>query len=227
MATNFFTDNNEDRIPFVEFIQRNKDILENLLNKQEEELNLEGAKFKRDQVKIKPQTYKDITAFQEKDRKFKNAKTTFNYFIKMNLGDDPVREELLHDLDNDEEQDDGFMENPERREQIREFEKWLNTEDVKKVLATGTLNESITPLHIERLKENMAVLSARPIGTLSETDPGGLAYQKALGKWEGMTMEMHDKRAGGKKRIHKDKLKKTKKKGKTKKYKKTRRYKRR
>lgn len=227
MATTFFTDNNEDRIAFVEFIQANRDILQKLLNKQEEKTNLEGAKFKRDQVKIKPQTYVDIIAFWEKERKFKNIKTTFNYFIGMNLGDDPVREELLNDLDDDELHGDGYMENPERRRQIRQFEQWLNTEDVKKVLAIGTLNESITPLHLERLKNNMAVLSVRPMGALSEKDPGGLSYQKTLGKWEGMTMEAHDKRAGGKKGFHKNKLKKTKKKSKTKKYRKTRHYKRR
>jgi hypothetical protein len=41
------------------------------------------------------------------------------------------------------------------------------------------------------------------MGALSEKDPGGLTYQKTLGKWEGRSMSMHDKtndiNVGGKK----------------------------
>ena len=220
MIPAFFTDNNEDRIAFVEFIQNNRLILENLLEKQTEKMAIEGKKFKHPDNQKQKLT--DTLAFSEKNRKFTQVKTTFNYFVDMNLGDDPVRGELLYDLDSDEIHNDGYMENPERRKQIREFEIWLNTEDVKKSLAIGKLNKSIKKHHIANLKENMADLSVRPFGILSKTDPGGLAYQKALGKWERNTMELHDKpNRGGKKRTN---FKKTKK-NKTKKYRKTRRLK--
>jgi hypothetical protein len=141
MMSNFFTSNNEDRIAFVEFIQDNKDVLENLLNKQTQQLKVEGEKFKREQVKIKHQSLHDTLAFYEKERKFKHVENTFKYFVDMNLGDDPVRGELLYELDSDEIYDDGFMAYSERRKQIREFEKWLNAEDVKKELAKNTLKK--------------------------------------------------------------------------------------
>jgi hypothetical protein len=70
----------------------------------------------------------------------------------------------------------------------------------------------------------MDVLSVRPMGKLSEKDPGGLTFQKTFGKWEARTMATHDKRVGGKKRFYKDKVKITKKKN-SKRYSKTRRFK--
>lgn len=222
MMSNFFTSNNEDRIAFVEFIQDNKDVLENLLNKQTQQLKVEDEKFKYPHNQKQKLT--DTLAFSEKKRKFRHVENSFNYFITMNLGDDPVIGELLYDLDDDEIRDDGFMENPERRKQIKEFEKWLNTEDVKKVLAKNTLKKLIKKHHIQQLKENMDVLSVRPMGKLSEKDPGGLTFQKTLGKWEARTMATHDKRVGGKKRFYKDKVKITKKKN-SKRYSKTRRFK--
>lgn len=209
-----------DRIKFVEFIQDNQDILKNLLEKQSKELNLEGKKFEHPYNQT--QKLKDILAFSKKNNEFTHVENTFTYFVKLNLGDDPVRGELLYDLDDDEIHDDGFMENPERKRQIGEFEKWLNTEDVTKVLAENKLGRTISKRHIDQLKDNLAILSVRPMGELSEKDPGGLSYQKALGKWEEMTMATYDKKAGGKlgrkKRNHKDKTKKKK----TRKYRKTR-----
>ena len=222
MMSNFFTSNNEDRIAFVEFIQDNKDVLENLLNKQRQQLKVEDEKFKYPHNQKQKLT--DTLLFSEKKRKFRHVENSFNYFITMNLGDDPVIGELLYDLDDDEIRDDGFMENPERRKQIKEFEKWLNTEDVKKVLAKNTLKKLIKKHHIQQLKENMDVLSVRPMGVLSEKDPGGITFQETLGKWEARTMATHDKRVGGKKRICKDKVKITKKKN-SKRYSKTRRFK--
>jgi hypothetical protein len=144
----------------------------------------------------------------------------------MNLADDPTRNELLFDLDSDDIMNDGFMENPERRRQIEEFVKWLHTKTVKKEFAIKKLQTSIKNHHIAQLRENLDVLSVRPMGTLSENDPGGMTYQRTLGDWETKSMAEHDKRKdnklGGKKGIHQDKLKKTKK-NKTKKYRKTRR----
>jgi hypothetical protein len=125
----------------------------------------------------------------------------------MNLGDDPVRGELLYDLDSDEIHNDGFMENPERRKQIKEFEEWLNTEPIEKELAKNKLKTSINERHIANLKDNLELLSVRPMGMLSRKDPGGLAYQKALGKWEGFAMAEHDNK-GGKKKRKKNKTKK-------------------
>jgi hypothetical protein len=43
----FFTENNEDRIIFVQFVQDNKDILQKMLDEEREKLKLEGEKFKR------------------------------------------------------------------------------------------------------------------------------------------------------------------------------------
>ena len=209
---------NVDRIIFVEFIQDNKDILESLLRKQEEQLEIEGEKFKSPHNQ--KQKLADTLAFSEKKRKFKHIENTFNYFINMNLGDDPDRGELLYDLDEDEIRDDGFMENHERRRQIREFEKWLNTEHVKKALAKKFLRTSIIK-NIENLKEKLDVLSVRPMGALSERDPGGLTYQKTLGKWERRTMATHDIKTSSK--LGGKKTKKTKKK--RQKYRKTRRLK--
>ncbi len=223
MTPHFFTNNNEDRIKFVEFIQDNSNILENLLHKQKEQLEIEGEKFKHPHNQ--KQKLADMLAFSEKKKKFKNVETTFDYFVDMNLGDDPVRGELLYDLDDNEIRNDGFMENPERRRQIGEFEKWLNTEDVKKILTIGTLNKSITPLHIERLKDKLYVLSVRPMGVLSNRDPGGRTFQKTLGKWEGTTMATHDKIRNSGRGKKSNKLRKTKKIKKTK-SRKTRRFKR-
>jgi hypothetical protein len=201
MIPKFFTHNNEDRIVFVEFIQNNGDILKPVLDEQIEDLEKEGEKFKHPHNQ--KQKLRDTIAFQEKRKQNKKVKTTYDYFINMNLGDDPMRGELLYDLDSDEIHDDGFMENKERRSQIREFEKWLNTKDVKKVLAKRKLRKSIKKHHIDKLKENLEVLSVRPMGALSEKDPGGLTYQKTLGKWEAMSMARHDKiknsKLGGKK----------------------------
>ena len=206
MIPKFFTDNNEDRIEFVEFVQNNRDVLSKLVSREEKELEVEGEKFGRSQTKIKHQSLTDILAFQEKKRKFKNVETTYNYFMSLNLGDDPIRGELLYDLDSDEIQNDGFMEHPERRRQIREFEKWLNSAHVKKELAKKTLQKTIKKHHIKKLKENLDILSVRPMGALSRKDPGGLTYQRTLGKWEGRTMAMHDKK-GGKNKTKKNKTK--------------------
>lgn len=196
MIPKFFTDNNEDRIEFVEFVQNNRDVLSKLVDREEKELEVEGEKFGRSQTKIKHQSLTDILAFQEKKRKFKNVETTYNYFMSLNLGDDPIRGELLYNLDSDEIQNDGFMEHPERRRQIREFEKWLNSAHVKKELAKKTLQKIIKKHHIKKLKENLDILSVRPMGALSRKDPGGLTYQRTLGKWEGRTMATHDKKGG-------------------------------
>jgi len=195
MIPNFFTENNEDRIKFVQFVQDNKDILQKILDEAGEKLKLEGEKFKRPHNQN--QSLKDTLAFAKKNAKFNHVKTTYDYFTDMNLGDDPVRGELLYDLDSDEIHNDGFMKNPERRKQIREFEEWLNTENIQKELAVRTLNKSITPLHIANLKDNLESLSVRP---MDGKDPGGLAYQKAVGKWEGFAMAEHDKKGGKKKR---------------------------
>jgi hypothetical protein len=201
MIPRFFTNDTQDRVQFVEFIQKNSDILEKILDNESRTLNLEGEKFKRSQVKIKPQSLTDTLAFYEKTRKFEHVKTTYNYFIEMSLRDDPVMGELLYELDDDEIRNDGFMEYPERRKQIREFEEWLNTENVKKKfereLAKKILKRSINKEHIDRLKENLDVLSVRPM--IGE-DPGGLRYQKTLGEWEGRTMFLHDKKGGKKSR---------------------------
>lgn len=205
MIPKFFTDNNEDRIEFVEFIQKNKHEIETALDNQEKELEVEGEKFKHPHNKN--QKLADISAFSGKKTKFNHVKTTFRYFVDMNLGDDPVRGELLYELDDDEVRTDGFMENPERRKQIKEFEKWLNTGDVKKEFAKKTLKKTIKKHHIDMLKKNVSVLSARPMGTISEKDPGGRDYQRTLGKWENRSMAEHDKKKGGKKRSNK--LKKT------------------
>jgi hypothetical protein len=126
----FFTANNEDRIVFVQFVQDNKDILQKMLDEEGEKLKLEGEKFKRPHNQN--QSLKDTLSFAKKNAEFNHVKTTYDYFIDMNLGDDPVRGELLYDLDSDEIHNDGFMENPERRKQIKEFEEWLNTEPIGK-----------------------------------------------------------------------------------------------
>ena len=204
MIPKFFTDNNEDRIEFVEFIQKNEHEIKTALDNQEKELEVEGEKFKHPHNKN--QKLADISAFSGKKTKFNHVKTTFHYFVDMRLGDGPVRGELLYELDDDEVRNDGFMENPERRKQIKEFEKWLNTGDVKKELAKKTLKRTIKNRHIDRLKENVSVLSALPPGVLSKKHPGGLDYQRTLGEWETGVMGKHDKK-GGKKRSNK--LKKT------------------
>jgi len=196
MIPKFFTRNNEDRIRFVEFVQNNSDVLAKLVDREEKELEVEGEKFGRSQTKIKHQSLTDILAFQKKRKAFKDFKATYEYFMSLNLGDDPVRGELLYDLDSDEIHGDGFLEHPERRRQIREFEKWLNSAHVKKELAKKTLQKTIKNSHIKNLKENLDILSARPMGALSRTDPGGLDYQRTLGKWEGRTMATHDKKGG-------------------------------
>jgi hypothetical protein len=221
MIPKFFTENKEDRIAFVEFIQHNKDIFEKLLDKKEEELKVDGLQYTY--PNNKNQSLKDTLAFSEKKNKFQHVKNTYNYFIEINVGDDPVRGELLYDLDTDEIQGDGFMEHPERRKQIKEFEKWLHTEDVKKEFAKKTMKNSIKKHHIKNLKDNLEALTVRPMGALSEKDPGGLTYQKTLGKWEERSMSMHDKdinlqrfKVGGKKTKKNKKIK-------TKKYRKTRR----
>ena len=204
MIPKFFTENKEDRIAFVEFIQHNKDIFEKLLDKKEEELKVDGLQYTY--PNNKNQSLKDTLAFSDKKNKFQHVKNTYNYFIEINVGDDPVRGELLYDLDTDEIQGDGFMEHPERRKQIKEFEKWLHTEDVKKEFAKKTMKNSIKKHHIKNLKDNLEALTVRPMGALSEKDPGGLTYQKTLGKWEERSMSMHDKdinlqrfKVGGKK----------------------------
>jgi hypothetical protein len=221
MIPKFFTENKEDRIAFVEFIQHNKDIFEKLLDKKEEELKVDGLQYTY--PNNKNQSLKDTLAFSEKKNKFQHVKNTYNYFIEINVGDDPDRGELLYDLDTDEIQGDGFMEHPERRKQIKEFEKWLHTEDVKKEFAKKTIKNSIKKHHIKNLKDNLEALTVRPMGALSEKDPGGLTYQKTLGKWEERSMSMHDKdinlqrfKVGGKKTKKNKKIK-------TKKYRKTRR----
>ena len=200
MIPRFFTNNIQDRIEFVEFIQNNSDVLEKILDNESRILNLEGEKFERSQVKLKPQSLTDILAFYEKRRKFEHVKTTYNYFIEMSLSDDPVIDELLYELDDDEIRDDGFMEYPERRKQIREFEEWLNTENVKKEiereLAKKILKRAINKERLDRLKENLDDLSVRPMGAFGEKDPGGLRYQKTLGEWEGRSMLLHDKKGG-------------------------------
>jgi hypothetical protein len=219
MIPKFFTENKEDRIAFVEFIQHNKDIFEKLLDKKEEELKVDGLQYTY--PNNKNQSLKDTLAFSEKKNKFQHVKNTYNYFIEINVGDDPDRGELLYDLDTDEIQGDGFMEHPERRKQIKEFEKWLHTEDVKKEFAKKTMKNSIKKHHIKNLKDNLEALTVRPMGALSEKDPGGLTYQKTLGKWEERSMSMHDKdinlqrfKVGGKKTKKNKKIK-------TKKYRKT------
>jgi len=123
MIPRFFTNDTQDRVQFVEFIQNNRDVLEKMLDEENKRLKLEGENIKR-------KSLTDILAFYEKMRKFKHVESTYNYFITMNLGDDPVMGELLYELDDDEIHNDGFMEYPERRKQIREFEEWLNTGDV-------------------------------------------------------------------------------------------------
>lgn len=215
MIPKFFTENKEDRIAFVEFIQHNKDTFEKLLDKKEKELEVERVKYTR--PNNKNQSLEDTFAFSKKKNEFQHVKNTYNYFIEINVGDAPVRGELLYDLDTDEIQDDGFMEHTERRKQIKEFEKWLHTEDVKKEFAKKTMKNSIKKHHIENLKDNLEALTVRPPG---EKDPGGLTYQKTLGKWEERSMSMHDKtngvKVGGKKTKKNKKIK-------TKKYRKTRR----
>ena len=69
-------------------------------------------------------------------------------------------------------------------------------------MAKNKLKTSINETHIANLKDNLELLSLRPMGILSSKDPGGLAYQKALGKWEGFAMAEHD-RKGGKKSVKK------------------------
>lgn len=218
MIPKFFTENKEDRIAFVEFIQHNKDTFEKLLDRKEEELKVESVKYTY--PNNKNQSLKNTLAFSDKKNKFQHVKNTYNYFIEINVGDDPTIGELLYDLDTDEIQDDGFMEYPERRKQIKEFEKWLTTEDVQKAFAENKLKKSIKTHHIENLKDNLEALTIRPSGVLSEKDPGGLTYQKTLGKWEERSMSMHDKtngvNVGGKKTKKNKKIK-------TKKYRKTRR----
>jgi hypothetical protein len=194
MIPKFFTHNNEDRIGFVEFVQNNSDVLAKLVSREEKELEVEGEKFEHPHNQ--KQKLADILAFSKKRKAFKDIEVTYNYFISLNLGDDPVRGELLYDLDSDEIHGDGFLEHPERRRQIREFEKWLNSAHVKKELAKKTLQKTIKNSHIKNLKENLDILSARPMGVLSRTDPGGLDYQRTLGKWEGRTMATHDKKGG-------------------------------
>jgi hypothetical protein len=161
MIPKFFTENKEDRIAFVEFIQHNKDIFEKLLDRKEEELKVDGLQYTY--PNNKNQSLKDTLAFSEKKNKFQHVKNTYNYFIEINVGDDPVRGELLYDLDTDEIQGDGFMEHPERRKQIKEFEKWLHTEDVKKEFAKKTMKNSIKKHHIENLKDNLFVINYKKI----------------------------------------------------------------
>jgi hypothetical protein len=189
MIPRFFTDNKNDRIEFVKFIQDNNDIIKKLLDKTKYELEVEGKKIKSDQ-NVK---YSVLNDFSTKKRKFTYIENTYYYFTDddFNLGDDPLQYELLIALDSDEIHDDGFMENPERKRQIKAFEEWLIK--IKDIFAKTKLNKLIKKLHIENLKENLGRLSVRPMGALGENDPGGLLYQKILGKWEGMTMETHDK----------------------------------
>jgi hypothetical protein len=194
MILKFFTHNNEDRIRFVEFVQNNSDVLAKLVDREEKELEVEGEKFKHPHNQ--KQKLADTLAFSKKRKAFKDVEATYNYFMSLNLGDDPIRGELLYDLDSDEIQNDGFMEHPERRRQIKEFEKWLNSVHVKKELAKKTLQKTIKKHHIKKLKENLDILSVRPMGALSRKDPGGLTYQRTLGKWEGRTMATHDKKGG-------------------------------